>query len=925
MWTAVVLFAVFVALPGRIRSPFSGIPFSSQAHLMVVMIAVLVLAIALFPPARTVRRPWIIALVLLVLVKAALMSYILPEGWRGYYWKGVVLDNPVLHAGPLVPVAFFHRGVRNSRVDRSIQFDGANFALYYVNDWPPEHVAKIDASDIVRPLLVRWVGYIDAAEPTTLQTDITANGAISVVIDGLPVMAAVSSPNATALSHKVGAGIHQVTVTYEKPSDVKPAVSLSPFSMPVTPMPMSASAISFSRLAGYATDFLGLLALLTLAGAFVDAYKPIPRFVLEDIWAWPDRVMLMVVVVLFLLVGTRQSILTRGATMPLGVWDDPFAYEGGARLVLFHGPLMTTGDGRAFIFYPLYSYVLAGAHALLGEDYGTIRFLNWFCIAATAVLLWLFLRKWLTSGSLVAILGYFAFFVWAHVATFAHAPFSDNLFLPLAVATVLASAKAFENHSTGMLAIAGVLAALGAAARPSLLLFLPFFFFTILLFWSATVVRRAVAAGVFTLSSIAGLAPFTIRNWIVAHKFVLLVSSGNIMLPLFLYAPGVTAAEIEAKATGPLGAIQVFLQIFRDHPASSFAIEIRKVLFTLGFSSAANYPFGAPLLLFFIPLLYFVAVWLRRVPRPALIAINAFALSHMAAMVIATPWTYGYKTIVPFHLVLAAGAALLLPRRGEKIVSAASTPRLLPPDKKTVSVVLPTYNEKESIRQVILDFFATGIVDEVIVVNNNAAPGTSEEVAGTGAREIVETTQGYGRAIRRGLQEVKGDYVVICEPDGTFLARDTFKLLAYADDFDVVYGSRTSQQFVWRGANMGTFLRWGNWAVAKYMEFLFNATSLTDVGCTMRLVRREVAEALREEFEVDGSQFGPEMMVLTLRHGYRVVQVPVNYLPRVGESAVTGDPEKAFRLGLQMIWLITRHRVAEAMVVPPPVAETETA
>lgn len=227
----------------------------------------------------------------------------------------------------------------------------------------------------------------------------------------------------------------------------------------------------------------------------------------------------------------------------------------------------------------------------------------------------------------------------------------------------------------------------------------------------------------------------------------------------------------------------------------------------------------------------------------------------------------------------------------------------------TVSVILPTYNEKDSIRQVCLDFLATGVVDEVMVINNNAAAGTSEEVAGTGAVEIHERRQGYGNAIRRGLAESNCDYLMVCEPDATFLASDVFKLLSYAEDFDIVYGSRTSQQLIWRGANMGWFLRWGNWAVAKYMEFLYNATSLTDVGCTYRLVRKEVARELLPIFKVGGSEFGPEMMITSLRAGYRVIQVPVNYLPRVGTSSVTGDPIKAFFLGLKMIGLITRKRL----------------
>lgn len=228
---------------------------------------------------------------------------------------------------------------------------------------------------------------------------------------------------------------------------------------------------------------------------------------------------------------------------------------------------------------------------------------------------------------------------------------------------------------------------------------------------------------------------------------------------------------------------------------------------------------------------------------------------------------------------------------------------------RTVSVILPTYNERDSIRESIEEYLRTGVVDEVVVVNNNAARGTSEEVAKTAAREIVERKQGYGFAIQRGFREATGDYLIISEPDGTFLGRDILKLLAYADDFDVVYGSRTARMFIWRGANMGLFLRWGNWAVAKLMEFLFNATNLTDVGCTTRLIHRSALAQIQPYFTIGGSSFGPEMMLLTLLSGQKVIQIPVNYLPRVGESSVTGDFKKAFVLGMTMIGLVLRYRL----------------
>ncbi len=228
---------------------------------------------------------------------------------------------------------------------------------------------------------------------------------------------------------------------------------------------------------------------------------------------------------------------------------------------------------------------------------------------------------------------------------------------------------------------------------------------------------------------------------------------------------------------------------------------------------------------------------------------------------------------------------------------------------KRVSLILPTYNERDSIRACIEEFRATGVVDEIVVVNNNAAPGTSEEVAKTCAREVHEPRQGYGAAIRRGFREVSGDFIIVSEPDGTFRGRDVRKMLAYAEDFEVVYGSRTVKELIWEGANMGAFLKWGNYAVAKLMELLFNTTSLTDVGCTVRCVRRDTLRRLEPHFTVDGSFFGPEMMVLSVLGKAKMIQVPVNYTARVGHSSVTGDKWVAFRLGLRMILLILDYRL----------------
>lgn len=228
---------------------------------------------------------------------------------------------------------------------------------------------------------------------------------------------------------------------------------------------------------------------------------------------------------------------------------------------------------------------------------------------------------------------------------------------------------------------------------------------------------------------------------------------------------------------------------------------------------------------------------------------------------------------------------------------------------QTVSVIFPTYNEKDSIREAIEDFFASGYVDEIVVVNNNAAEGTDDEVRATRARLVYESRQGYGHAIWKGLDEASGDLLIIAEPDGTFAGRDVVKLLAFSEDVPVVFGTRTAREFVWEGANMGFFLKWGNWAVGKLVEFLFNTTFLSDVGCSMRLLKRPALDAIRPRFSVGGSAFGPQILLLVILEGLPFVEIPVNYRKRVGESSVTGNKVRAFLLGCEMIAMILRYRV----------------
>jgi glycosyltransferase involved in cell wall biosynthesis len=227
---------------------------------------------------------------------------------------------------------------------------------------------------------------------------------------------------------------------------------------------------------------------------------------------------------------------------------------------------------------------------------------------------------------------------------------------------------------------------------------------------------------------------------------------------------------------------------------------------------------------------------------------------------------------------------------------------------KTVSVVLPAYNEAQYIRAAVEDFFVPGVVDEVVVVDNNSRDGTADRARETPARVVHEQAQGYGHALRRGLREATGDIVILAEPDGTFVGRDVLKLLAY--DFDMVCGTRTTRELVWEQANMGWFLRIGNVAVAKMIQVLYGGPSLTDCGCTLRLTHRAALEAIIDDLNVGGSHFLPEMVILGLQRGLRIIEVPVNYRGRVGESKITGTLRGTLRTGFRMIGLILRFRLS---------------
>src|SRR3989344_6147272 len=228
---------------------------------------------------------------------------------------------------------------------------------------------------------------------------------------------------------------------------------------------------------------------------------------------------------------------------------------------------------------------------------------------------------------------------------------------------------------------------------------------------------------------------------------------------------------------------------------------------------------------------------------------------------------------------------------------------------KTVSVVLTSYRERHSIKEIIDGFFDTGVVDEVVVVDNNAEEGSVEEIKKTRAKLFFEKQQGQGYALQRGMREAMGDYVILCEGDGTYNPRDIEKFLLYGADFPVVLGTRTNTSLIGPGSAMFFLRRIADVLEGKLIEVLFFANRLTDVGCTYKLLHKEIVSRLSTCWLKGDSHFVTEMTLQVVARHIPFVEIPVAFKKRVGVSFVTESLNNIIKWGIKLLFFILFFRI----------------
>ena len=150
---------------------------------------------------------------------------------------------------------------------------------------------------------------------------------------------------------------------------------------------------------------------------------------------------------------------------------------------------------------------------------------------------------------------------------------------------------------------------------------------------------------------------------------------------------------------------------------------------------------------------------------------------------------------------------------------------------QTLTVVLPAFNEGANISKFITEIKDLKVVDEIIAVNNNSTDNTEQEIKKNNVVYINANKQGFGAAVKEGLKKCKTELIIICEPDGSFQAKDILVILEYINHFDAVFTSRT-------GSMQNFYLKYGNMIYAKVLSFIFRGPKLTDVGSSLRLFKK---------------------------------------------------------------------------------------
>lgn len=229
-------------------------------------------------------------------------------------------------------------------------------------------------------------------------------------------------------------------------------------------------------------------------------------------------------------------------------------------------------------------------------------------------------------------------------------------------------------------------------------------------------------------------------------------------------------------------------------------------------------------------------------------------------------------------------------------------------NKYSLTVIIPVFNEANTIEEIFRRVSATGLVNEIIVVDDGSTDGTREILEKLQKQKKIrlvlhEVNQGKGAAIRSGLQNASSDLILIQDADLEYDPRDYPALLQPIQEglADVVYGSR------FLGAARRPILFW-NMLANKLLTFATNIlynNILTDMETGYKLFKREVIEGMT--LHAKRFEFEPEFTAKILKRRVKVYEVPIRFTPRFYDEGKKIKMKDAF----EAMWALIKYRFVD--------------
>ena len=225
-----------------------------------------------------------------------------------------------------------------------------------------------------------------------------------------------------------------------------------------------------------------------------------------------------------------------------------------------------------------------------------------------------------------------------------------------------------------------------------------------------------------------------------------------------------------------------------------------------------------------------------------------------------------------------------------------------------LSVIIPVYNEVESIETIIQRVRATNLVHEIVLVDDGSKDGTRDilkKLEGQKDLHIIlhEKNQGKGAAVRTGMFSAKGDILLIQDADLEYDPRDYPDLLKPIEEglADVVYGSR----FLGKAHRVTMFWHMvANKSLTLMTNILYN-TILTDMETGYKVFRKEVIQGMT--IRANSFNFEPEFTAKILKRNYRIFEVPITFNPRDYSQGKKIKLHDAF----EAVWALLKYRFVE--------------